>query len=174
MKPSSLSTRAISTFILETGTVQVRWLAAFALRMRVSMSAMVSLVIAPSLPGGLLHAGDLPDGGVLAEADAAHAELAHEGAGTAADAAPVMLLDAELGRSHRLGYQGLLCQLCLPHHAVSPRGDAATRDGRCHAACCPALRKGMLKCWRRARPSSSVFAVVTMQISMPRSRSILS
>src|SRR5690349_13350982 len=120
MKPSSLSRRAISVFIFDAGTVQVRWLAAFALRMRVSMSAMVSLVIA-ALPRGLLHAGDLPHGGVVAEADAAHAELAHEGAGTAADAAAVVLLHLELAGSHRLGDEGLLGQLLfwLPHHAVS-------------------------------------------------------
>ena len=37
---------AISTFIFEAGIATVWWLAALALRMRVSMSAIVSLIMA--------------------------------------------------------------------------------------------------------------------------------
>src|SRR5258708_2781946 len=143
MKPSSLSRRAISTFILEAGTATVRWLAAFALRTRVSMSAMVSLVMSVlRLPGRLLDAGHLPDAGVVAEADAAHAELAHEGARPAADAAAMVLLHLELGGSQRLRDQGFLSQLVSvsPHHAVSRLG----RDVRWLLSCCllPRLAEG--------------------------------
>src|SRR5581483_7028981 len=151
MKPSSLSTRAISTFIFEAGTVQVRWLAAFALRIRVSMSAMVSLVIVAFLPGGLLDAGDLAHGGVLTEADAAHAELAHVGARAAADAAAVVLLDPVLRRPQRLGDQGLLCQLCL--YLTMPYRRAFSGDARWSLRCLlPRLAEGHVEVGEERAP----------------------
>src|ERR1035438_10718122 len=103
MKPSSLSTRAISTFIRLEGMITVRWLAAFAFRTRVSMSAMVSLIMA--LPRALSDPGDLAHAGQPAEADAAHPELAHVGPRPPAQSAPVALLGGEPRRPQRLGYQ---------------------------------------------------------------------
>src|SRR5947209_20386832 len=50
------------------------------------------------LPAALGHAGDAPLGGQVAEADAAHAELAHVTARPAADAAPVVEPGAVLRR----------------------------------------------------------------------------
>jgi hypothetical protein len=55
-----------------------------ALRMRVSMSAIGSVSTASLLPAGLRHAGDHALVRKLAQADAAEAELAENGAGTAA------------------------------------------------------------------------------------------
>src|SRR5262249_10203758 len=59
------------------------------LRSRVSMSAMESVImaVAPS-PARLLHAGDQPVAGHVAEADPADAELAVDGARPAAQPAP--------------------------------------------------------------------------------------
>src|ERR1700693_4430587 len=163
MKPSSLRTRAISTFILLPGMLTVRWLAALALRMRVSMSAMVSLIMIS--PRALLDPGDLAQAGQPAEADAAHAEAAHVRPRTAAEAAAVVLLAAEPGRAQRLGDQGFLGH-GLPLHAVSgalrrARGFSIsvvviTAVQACGRACrtgsagrAPRRRCGR---WRRCRP----------------------
>src|SRR6185312_16440205 len=73
--------RAISVFSLEAGTSTFGWRAAIALRTRVSMSAMGSLVIVlllEFLPTGLGHARDLAVQRELAEAQAANAELAQK------------------------------------------------------------------------------------------------
>jgi hypothetical protein len=48
--------------------------------MRVSMSAMGSVIIGGPLPAALGHAGDDPGMGRLTEADPAQAELAEDGA----------------------------------------------------------------------------------------------
>src|SRR6185369_2697090 len=99
--------RAISAFSLEAGTSTLGWRAWIALRTRVSMSAMGSLVIVlllhlrpcfpPSrsfrtthlLPARLDHARDLAVEGELAEAQATNAELAQERARPAAAPAAV-------------------------------------------------------------------------------------
>src|SRR6478609_6330208 len=75
-----------------------------ALRMRVSMSAIGSVIMcgAPLLPRGLGHAGNLAVGGQPPEADAADAELAVDAAAAAADLAPQPDLDPLPGR-HQLG-----------------------------------------------------------------------
>src|SRR5580704_15589945 len=84
MKPSSLRIRAISVFSLEAGTSTLGWRALIALRTRVSMSAIGSLVI-PALqlflrlsPARLRDAGDFPVQRQLAEAQTADAELAQK------------------------------------------------------------------------------------------------
>ena len=68
---------ASATFCLDDGMRTSSCIAVLALRMRVSMSAMGSVIIgvAPS-PARLGHAGDLAGVGQLAQADAAQAELA--------------------------------------------------------------------------------------------------
>src|SRR5690349_7792328 len=99
--------RAISVFSLEAGTSTLGWRALIALRTRVSMSAMGSLVIVlllrlrpgyPQrrsfrtsifLPARLDHAWNLAVQGELAEAQAANAELAQERARPAAAPATV-------------------------------------------------------------------------------------
>src|SRR5260221_6562600 len=136
------------------------WWAVLALRMRVSMSARGSLVIAS--PGGLLHTRDQPHAGQSPEADAAHPELAHEGARPAAQPAAVVLLDPVLRRSQALGDQGFLSHVS-PRHAVST---ATGRRAWCRTdsvhICCPRLRKCITSWVSSARPSSSLLAVVTM------------
>src|ERR1039457_2283341 len=81
MYPSSFKMRAISAFSLEAGTSTLGWRAWIALRTRVSMSAMGSLVIIlllHFLPASLGHTRNLAIEGELAEAEAANSELAQE------------------------------------------------------------------------------------------------
>src|SRR5450432_281682 len=94
--------RATSAFSLEAGTSTFGWRAEIALRTRVSMSAMGSLVIflllgARFSPTRLGHAWNLAVQGELAEAQAANAELAQERARTAAAPATVAVPAWELG-----------------------------------------------------------------------------
>src|ERR671934_584648 len=74
MNPSALRISAIRTFSRDEGTSTFSCSARLALRTRVSMSAMGSLLIGGS-PARLDHARDLAPEGVLAEAEAAHPEL---------------------------------------------------------------------------------------------------
>src|SRR5215831_9194312 len=117
-------------------------IATFALRMRVSMSAMGSvMVIVAALPSpaGLRDAGDLAGVGELAQADAAEPELAVDRARPAAAAAPRVGPHLELGRALLL-----LDERLLGHY------------------CCPSRLKGKPKASSRALPSAFVRAVVTM------------
>src|SRR5262245_43856814 len=75
MKPSSLRISAIRTLSLEDGMSTFSCSARLALRMRVSRSAMGSLLMVAS-PARLHHARDLALEGQLPEAEAAHLELA--------------------------------------------------------------------------------------------------
>src|SRR5688500_8800582 len=104
MKPSSLSTLAIATLILEDGMRTVSCLAETPLRIRVSMSAMGSDIVmfAPSLPAGLRHAGDLSLQRELTEANAAHREHADVATRPAAQPAAVAFPRRELRRPVRL------------------------------------------------------------------------
>src|SRR5450759_1957624 len=73
--------RAISAFSLEAGTSTFGWRAPIALRTRVSMSAIGSLVIVlllHFLPASLGHTRNLAIEGELTEAEAANSELAQE------------------------------------------------------------------------------------------------
>src|SRR5512138_3364049 len=98
MKPSPLSTSAIRIFSRERGTSTFSWRAAEAFRMRVNMSAMgsVMLIARSPLPARLDDAGDLALQRALAEADAAHLELAQIRPGPAAERATVVLAHLEL------------------------------------------------------------------------------
>src|SRR5450432_1234659 len=82
--------RAISRFIPEVGIATVSWSAVLAFRIRVSMSPIGSVTITRSSPTRLRHAGDDPLVGELAQADAAHAELAEIGAWAPAARAAVI------------------------------------------------------------------------------------
>src|SRR5262245_21207011 len=107
MKPSSLSTCAMVTFTLVDGISTAGDSIRFALRMRVNMSAIESVIIIADtpafnatfaraaqtlngkrwLPACLFYARDQPLVGHVAEANAADAELAINGTGTAAQTA---------------------------------------------------------------------------------------
>src|ERR1700730_12208932 len=104
MKPSSLSTWAMRCFIFVAGMSTTGRSMRLALRMRVSMSAIGSVIIAasPSSPAGLLDAGDQPVGGHVPEADPADAELAVVGPRPAAQLAAQADAD-DLARLHQLG-----------------------------------------------------------------------
>src|SRR4051794_14934718 len=84
--------RAISAFSLEAGTSTFGWRAWIALRTRVSMSAIGSLVIVlllHFLPASLGHTRNLAIEGELAEAEAANSELAQKCAGPSAAPAAI-------------------------------------------------------------------------------------
>src|SRR6476659_875195 len=98
MNPSSLRTCAMLALSLVAFISAAGRSMEFALRIRVSMSAIGSVIIAYRsygayrpfeayrvLPAGLAHARDLPVGRQVAEADAADAELPVHGPGPAAD-----------------------------------------------------------------------------------------
>src|SRR5690606_27632218 len=99
-----------------------------------------------SSPGGLGHPGDLATESPGPKADAAHLELPEEGPRTAAQRAAVLLPRGELGLAGR------------SHHFRS------LRHGRIFLS---QDLNGIPRYLRRARPSSSVRAVVTMVMFMP-------
>src|SRR4051812_33118088 len=146
---------ARASFNLEDGIFTVSCMATLPLRMRVSMSAMGSVIVmrcAPS-PAGLGHAGNFAGVGQVAEADAAKPELAEHRTRATAPAAAGVRLHLVLGLAL------LLLDECLLGHA----------------AYCPSPRRnGNPKADRSALPSSLVRAVVTIVMSMPRVVSILS
>src|SRR5574337_548168 len=119
MKPSAFRILATSTLSREAGMSTRSRSAWLAFRIRVSISAIGSVIDmrdsadalrasdlsssrhhpAPrGLPGGLDDAGDLPPQGQVAEADAAHLELPQVTSRAAADPAPVVAARGELGR----------------------------------------------------------------------------
>src|SRR3954470_8395758 len=121
-----------------------------ALRMRVSMSAIGSVIVIarlPLSPARLRDAGDLARVNHLPEADAAEPELAEHRARPAATAAPRVRAHLELGLALLLLDQSFLCHLSL--------------------YCCPSRWNGKPKASSRARPSALVLAVVTIVMSMP-------
>src|SRR4051812_28521845 len=85
--------RAISTLSLDDGISTVSCAAVMPLRMRVRKSAMGSVIdiSLPPSPARLRHAGDHPVVRELAQADAAQAELAVDGARAPATAAAAVL-----------------------------------------------------------------------------------
>src|SRR5438552_2733506 len=130
MYPSSLRTRAISTPTREAGKATRECPAVFAFRIRVSMSAMLSVLISPVLPSSprrLLHARDLSLRREHAKTDAADAELAHVRARPSAEVAAVVLRDGVLVFAESAIYSRLLS------HSVStslPEGEPELRQQR--------------------------------------------
>src|SRR6185295_13847565 len=104
--------RAISAFSRDAGMSTRVCFALTALRRRVSMSAIGS-VISLFLPTTLCHPGDVALERQLAEAEAAQRELPHVGARAPAQLAPVAEPDLELG-----GLQ-FLRDLCSGGHISS-------------------------------------------------------
>src|SRR5437868_4328812 len=87
-KPSFLRTLASSSLSLEAGIATLVLRAVIALRIRLSISAIGSVIFSPKidirfLPAGLDDAGDIPAQRQTAEAKTAHVELAHIRATTA-------------------------------------------------------------------------------------------
>src|SRR5512133_1451130 len=176
-------------FSLENGMETASWCAELAFRTRASMSAIGSVIVigllrplspwfhadrgwscrrdlrcrwsgsqqwwyagrlaASRSPGALGHAGELAAVGHLAKADAAQAELAVDRVRSAAALTPRISADLELRR-----LRGLVDQCGLGPDQFSLNGKPSARN--------------------RARPSSSLVAVVTTVMSMPRTRSMRS
>src|SRR5690242_9965759 len=145
MYPSSCRIFAISTLSLLAGKSTRVCLADTPLRMRVSMSEIGSVMFSFPLPGALRDAGDVAFERRLPEAQPAHRELAHVGARSSAQLAPVAEPDLVL---RRLGLFGHLCS-------------------RSHQF----VLKGMPRSCSSLRASSSVFAVVTTDTFIPRALS---
>src|SRR4051794_14219878 len=104
-----------------------------ALRMRVSMSAIGSVIViarSPLSPARLRDAGDLSRVDHLAEADAAQPELAEHRARPAAAAAPRVCAHLELGLALLLLDQGLLCHLFLYCSTAGRRAGTGSRRRR--------------------------------------------
>src|ERR1700683_250073 len=88
--------RANSIFSFEEGISTRECFAREPFRIRVNKSAMGSVVILPSLPASLHHAGNFSLERVTAETDAAHFKLAEKPARTSADPATVPVTDLVL------------------------------------------------------------------------------
>src|SRR3954452_2076578 len=145
---------ASASFCLEEGIRTSSCIATLALRMRVSMSAIGSVIVisvAPPSPARLGDARDLPGVHELAQADAAELELA----------------------VHRVRPAAALAAGVRPHLELRLLRRLVLQSGLRHAYC-PSRVNGKPKARSRARPSSSVRAVVTMEMSMPRVVSIRS
>src|SRR6188472_882974 len=146
MYPSSCNRRAISSFMREVGMATVSCIARFALRMRLSMSAIGSVSIACLLPTGLGHAGDCTLVGEFTEADPAELVPAEHGPRPAAAVAA------------RVGANAVL-RLALLLHAERGLG---------HYVSLLSVANGIPSARRSARPCSSVSAVVVIAMSRPR------
>src|SRR5271154_1793584 len=152
MKPSRSRTEAKDSLSLEPGIFTVSNMAELALRIRVSMSAMGSVIVMVGLPTRLCHARYLPGVHHHTQADTAEPELAIHGLGTTTPLATGVAPHLELG-----------CALLLLNQSLF-----------CHDAYRVSCRNGKPNALRNARPSSLVRAVVTIVISMPRTLSIRS
>src|SRR5262245_36597971 len=98
MKPSSLSSSATRTFSLDEGMSTFSCSARLPLRMRVSRSAMGSLLIGGSSPARLHDARHLALEGQLPEAEPAQLELPEVAPRTAAQLAAVIAARRKLRR----------------------------------------------------------------------------
>src|SRR5262245_30087383 len=99
MYPSDSRISASATFCFDDGIDTRSCIAVLALRTRVSMSAMGSVIIVGCLPSParLRQTGDLAGVRQLAQAHPAEAELAEHGAGPTAATAAAVGANLELG-----------------------------------------------------------------------------
>src|SRR5579863_10279923 len=146
MKPSRSKMAARDSLSLEPGIRTVSNMAEFALRIRVSMSAMGSVIVMVDLPARLCDARDLAGVHHHAQADTAQPELAVDGLRPATPLAARIAAHLELG-----------CPLLLLNQRLF-----------CHDAYRVSCRNGKPNAARNARPSSLLRAVVTIVMSMPR------
>src|SRR5438067_532585 len=152
---------ASASFSFDDGITTSSCMATLPLRIRVSMSAMgsVMVIVVPTRkpmesPGRLGHAGDLARMGHLPEADPAQAEPPVDRLRAAAPVAAGVRPDLELGFALLLLDERLL--------------------GHGRYVLSPARRNGKLKASNRAFPSAFVRAVVTIVMFIPRTVSTLS
>src|SRR4051812_44782699 len=103
---------ARASFSFDDGILISSWYATLPLRMRVSMSAIGSVIMAS--PTRLRHAGNLAGVHHLAEADPAQAELAVDGARAAAALATGVRPHLELRLALLLLDESLLGHYCCP------------------------------------------------------------
>src|SRR4051812_19085278 len=144
---------ASASFNFDDGIRTLSCMATLALRIRVSMSAIGSVIVigAPPSPAGLRDTGQLTGVRQHAHADAAQPKLAVHRVRPAAAAASGVRPHLELGLALLLLNECLLCHYC-----------------------CPSLRKGKPNASSSALPAALLWAVVTMVMSMPRGVSTLS
>src|ERR1019366_1285930 len=130
MKPSRSRIAARDSFSFEPGIFTVSNCARFALRRRVSMSAIgsVIVIVAPPSPAGLGHARDLPVVDHHAQADPAEPELLVNRPGAPAPLAPRVPAHLELRRALLLVDQGLLRHWT----SASPVGTGSRRPQGMH------------------------------------------
>src|SRR5581483_3630121 len=192
MKPSSLSTWAMRCLSLVDGMSTAGDSMRFALRIRVSMSAMGSVSMMGNsctepflaevstrrhgyLPARFLDAGDQALQGHVPEANAAHAELAVDGARPAAQ--PAAHADADpVARPELLGL-GRVALGGVELGQVAVELDEMSFGGHQSFSRAQGLqplglgvyasRKGMPKSRRSSRASSSLLVLVTKVMSMP-------
>jgi hypothetical protein len=146
-----------------------------ALRMRVSMSAMGSVIICCTSPTCLCHTRNFTRVCHFTETNATESELAeHRTCATTTTAAGVTA-HLVLGLCVCLINQRFLSHCFLPAYFLLPPRFAGPRFF-CTAGGPPSLPrlKGNPYASSNALPCSFVFAVVTMVMSMPRCASILS
>src|SRR2546423_13297025 len=110
MKPSSCKICAMLSFIFECGMSTLAWRRLIALRMRVNISAIGSVILMAqrSLPARLHNARQLAPQRPFAQADTAQAKFAIHGPWAPTNLAAVMLLYLELRRPFRFGDLGFL------------------------------------------------------------------
>src|ERR1700681_269314 len=176
MKLFSFRIFAISTFSFESGMSTRRCFAPQALRMRVSISAIGSVILIKSsssvlpypvagtrrnewLPARLANARDVTRQRLLSETDSAKPELSQESARPSAPQATVMLPHSELEFALALLHHGLTRHYNLSWLLVD-------------TYCCVMIgfsspRKGIPSSRRSANAWSSLFVVVTKVMSMP-------
>src|ERR1700683_1259432 len=141
-------TAATCSLSLECGISQRSCRESEAFRMRESMSAMGSVIMGS--PARLDHAGDFAPQSEETEANSAQLELAVVATSAPAHLAAVAVTRRELGS------------------AIEFRELRSTGHGSSSVAFADqAARNGMPSCWRRALPSSSLFAVVTKLMLSP-------
>src|SRR5687767_10415106 len=188
MKLFSFRIRAISVFILESGTSTRRCFDPHALRIRVNMSAIGSVIdielLTPllsyplgtcrnqsefGLPTRLPDTGNHPVQRQLPETDPADAKSTQVCTRAAAATAPVVCLHAKLWLALALLDPGLLCHWSL--RTSSPVHVAGTGD---RIAACPrtgvffsSIRNGMPSSRSNANASSSRLVDVTNVMSIP-------
>src|ERR1035437_9538883 len=109
IKPSRSRTFARFSFNFELGIFTVSNMAELALRIRVSMSAMGSVIVMVRLPTRLCHARDLPGVHHHTQADTAEPELAVNGLGSTAPLAAGVAPHLEFGCALLLLNQSLFC-----------------------------------------------------------------
>src|SRR3569833_1886563 len=195
MKPSDFSTSSTRPRIVAAGVTTVSRRRIWALRMRVSISAIgsVRLICLVSLPAPLYLAGHLPEIAELTQGDTAQFHLAVEAARPAGQFATVanttrrriarQLGELELGGETLFhadllilgeGLQlGALVRVLLAQ--LPAAGVLLDRAGLCHvSSSAPYCLLGKLKALSSARAASSVFAVVHTMMSMPQTCSIWS